>query len=338
MRDVAQAAGVSIGTVSNVLNNKAVVSDKTKNAVLKVAKEMGYNIDNAARMLKTGKANAVGFIIPDISSIFFSIIVQQVESILEKAGVTLIVSNSLERLDRQINHLKSFSNGVVDAVIIASCSCELDKFEAYLPSHIPILFVDRPIQNSHYNEISVTFHDPLYKATEDLLLKGYRRFGLIAGLKEWAQVDYRTTGIIDCLKDHNVPFDPENLLYISEINAGAGPCALELYKRGCEVIFTPNSNCTSEGLFALLEAGAVINKDVTLLTINDDPRDRLQYANMFPSVVQPTFSIGTQIANRILSMMANPELPPVLMQMSAEYRPAPQQAYRMKKWLPGMGE
>ena len=334
MQDVAQTAGVSIGTVSNVLNNKAVVSDKTRDKVLKVAKELGYNIDNAARMLKTGKANAVGFIIPDISSIFFSLIVQQVEAILEKAGITLIVSNSLERLDRQISHLKSFSNGAVDAVIIASCSCELDKFERYLPSHIPVLFVDRPMQNLCYNEISVTFHDPLYKATEDLLLKGYRKFGLIAGLKEWTQVDYRTTGITDCLKDHNIEFDFEDLMFISEINAGAGPCALELYKRGCEVIFTPNSNCTSEALFALLEAGAVINEDVTLLVINDDPRDHLQYTNMFPCVVQPTFAIGTQIANRILNMVSNPELPPVLMQLSAEYRPALQQAYRMKKWIP----
>ena len=316
MRDVAQAAGVSIGTVSNVLNNKDIVSDKTKEAVLKAAKEMGYNIDNAARMLKTGRANAVGFIIPDISSIFFSVIAQRVEAILEKAGITLIVSNSLECLDRQINHLKSFSNGLVDAIIIASCFCELEKFEAYLPSHIPVLFVDRPIHSPLYSEISVTFYDPLYKATEDLLLRGYRNFGLIAGMKGGYHMDYRTAGIIDCLQDHNIPFDSENLMYISEINAGAGPCAQELYKRGCDVIFTPNSNCTAEALFALLQAGAVINEDVILLTVNDDPRDRLQYAGMFPSVVQPTFALSTQIANRILQMIENPNLPPFLMPVS----------------------
>lgn len=332
MRDVAKAAGVSIGTVSNVLNNKAVVSEKTRETVLKAAKEMGYNINGAARMLKTGRANAVGFIIPDISSIFFSIIVKQVEKILEQVGVTLIVSNSLERLDRQINHIISFSNGSVDAIIIASCTCELEKFEAYLPPHIPVLFVDRPIQSPHYSEISVSFHDPLYKATEDLLIKGYRKFGLIDGLKEWSQADYRTSGIIDCLNDHNILDTEQYLLSISEINVGAGPCALELYKKGCEVIFTPNSNCTEEAVFALLEEGAVINEDILLLAVNDDPRDRMQYASMFPCVVQPTYAIGTHIANRILQMIETPSLPPMLLQMSAEYRPAPTPARRLKKW------
>ena len=71
MRDVAEAAGVSIATVSNVLNNKTPVAEKTRALVLQTAERMGYKIDNAARTLKTGRSNTIGFIIPDISSIFF---------------------------------------------------------------------------------------------------------------------------------------------------------------------------------------------------------------------------------------------------------------------------
>lgn len=333
MSDVAKAAGVSIATVSNVLNNKSQVAEKTRELVLRTAQNMGYKIDNAARTLKTGKSYAVGFIVPDISSIFFSILSIQIEEILERAGYALIVSNSLERPERQIKHLKSFSSGMVDAVIIASCMSDFQKFKPFMPSNIPALFIDRPVSTAEYSEISVNFRDALYKATEDLLGRGFRKFGLIVGLKDWIQLDYRSIAIQDCLRDYGVPLDPENILYIPEINTGAGPCALKLYKRGCEVIFCPNSNCTREALDALLENGAVINEDVTLLTISDDPRDRARYGNMFPSVVQPSYEIGVQVADRILQLMENPDMRPFTVRLAAEYRPVPEQVYRMKKWI-----
>lgn len=333
MSDVAKAAGVSVATVSNVLNNKSLVAENTKKHVLEVAKEMGYTVDNAARALKTRKSNAIGFIVPDISSVFFSILVRQVEEILEKNGYTLIVSNSLEKIERQKKHLLSFSTGMVDAIIIASCSSNLDEFQQYIPENIPVLFIDRPVLNSIYSEISVNFRDALYKATEDLLEKGFRNFGLIAGLKDWSLLDYRTLAIRDCLKHYDIPFDNNNILYISDINLGAGPCAVELYKRHCQVIFTPNTNCTREAMDALLEHGAIINEDVTLLAIQDDPKDRTKYGNMFPLVVQPTYEIAFQAANQILRMLQNPEMRPITMRLAAEYRAVPQKAYYMKKWI-----
>lgn len=334
MSDVAKAAGVSIATVSNVLNNKSQVAEKTRELVLKTAESMEYKIDNAARTLKTGKSYAVGFIVPDISSIFFSILSKQIEEILERSGYALIVSNSLERLERQIKHLSSFSSGMVDAVIIASCTGDFQRFQQFMPANIPALFVDRPVTTSEYSEISVNFRDALYKATEDLLTRNFRKFGLIIGLKDWSQLDYRTIAIQDCLRDYGIPIDPENILYIPDINAGAGSCALELYRRNCEVIFCPNSNCTKEALDTLLEAGAVINQDVTLLAINDDPRDRTKYGNMFPTVVQPTYEIGVQIAGCILQLMENPEMRPITMRLAAEYRPVSEKIYCMKKWVP----
>ncbi len=332
MRDVAEAAGVSIATVSNVLNNKTPVAEKTRALVLQTAERMGYKIDNAARTLKTGRSNTIGFIIPDISSIFFSILTKQVEEILEQSGYSLIVSNSLEKLDRQIKHLQSFSSGMVDAVIIASCEHDFSKFRQFMPSNIPALFVDRPVSAPEYSEISVNFRDPIYKATEDLLSHGHRKFGLIVGLKDWGVSDYRINAIKDCLRNYNIPLNEKNILYISDINIGAGPCALELYRRNCDVIFCPNSNCTREALDSLLEYGAVINRDVTLLAVNDDPRDRTQYSNMFPTVVQPSYEIGTQIAHCILELIKNPASRPFTMRLAAEYRPVPKQIYYMKKW------
>lgn len=333
MSDVAKAAGVSIATVSNVLNNKSMVAEKTRELVLRTAESMEYKIDNAARTLKTGKSYAVGFIVPDISSIFFSILSKQIEEILERSGYALIVTNSLEKLDRQIKHLRSFSSGMVDAVIIASCTGDFHSFQQFMPANIPALFVDRPVATTEYSEISVNFRDALYKATEDLLVKGFKKFGLIIGLKDWSQLDYRTTAIQECLRNYGVPLDPENILYIPDINLGAGPCALELYKRNCEVIFCPNTNCTQEALNALLDNGAVINGDVTLLAINDDPRDRTRYGNMFPTVVQPSYEIGVQIANCILQLIDNPDIRPFTIRLAAEYRPVPEHVYRMKKWI-----
>ncbi|MDO4343975.1 MAG: LacI family DNA-binding transcriptional regulator [Eubacteriales bacterium] len=332
MSDVAKAAGVSVATVSNVLNNKSIVNEKTKLHVLKIANEMGYTVDNAARALKTGRSNAVGMIVPDISSVFFSIIVRQIEEILEKHGYTLIVSNSLERIERQRNHLLSFSSGMVDAIIIASCAMDYKEFEQCIPRNLPVLFIDRPVINSQHSEISVNFRDSLYRATEDLLNRGFRNFGLIPGLKDWSLMDYRTVAIRDCLEHYHIPFDQNNMLFIQDINLGGGPYAVELYKKKCQVIFTPNSDCTSEALSALLEVGAVINQDVTLLAVSDDPKDRALYGNMFPMVVQPTYEIAVQTANQILQMIKTPDMRPITMRLAAEYRPAAEPIHYMKKW------
>ena len=102
MSDVAKAAGVSIATVSNVLNNKSMVAEKTRELVLRTAESMEYKIDNAARTLKTGKSYAVGFIVPDISSIFFSILSKQIEEILERSGYEMCIRDRFQGLCRTV--------------------------------------------------------------------------------------------------------------------------------------------------------------------------------------------------------------------------------------------
>lgn len=333
IQDVARLAGVSTGTVSNVLNHKVKVSDRTREKVLCAAKELDYSINAVARTLKTKRTNTIAFIIPDISSVFFSLLVKQVESILEKKGITLLVANTLEDLNRQISHLKAFANGSVDGIILASCIRDIGRFEKYLPKDIPVLFIDRAMANSSYSEITVNLHDPLYRATLDLIKRGFHTFGLIAGSPSYTYniADSRIYGIIDCLQDYSIPFDMSNIICISEINIGAGPCAVELYKRGCDVIFAPNSNCTQESMFYLLDAGAIINKDVAILSVNDDPRDLLGFSNMIYSVFQPTLDIGVQTANRILQMIEHPELPAINIRLNAEYRPMDGRLYSIQR-------
>lgn len=159
MSDVAKKAGVSVATVSNVLNNKSIVSEATKLKVLSTVQEMGYSFDAGARMLKTGKSYAVGFIIPDISSVFYAILIKQIEEIFDKSGYTLIIGNTLEKPERQKRELLSMTANSVDGLIIASCCREYSEFQKYIPSNTPVLFVDRNVIGSPHSEISVNFRD-----------------------------------------------------------------------------------------------------------------------------------------------------------------------------------
>ena len=331
MSDVAKKAGVSVATVSNVLNNKSIVSEETKLKVLSAVQEMGYSFDAGARMLKTGKSYAVGFIIPDISSAFYAILIKQIEEIFDKTEYTLIIGNTLEKPERQKRELLSMATNNVDGLIIASCCREYSEFQKYIPGNTPVLCIDRNVVGSPHSEISVNFRDALYRATEDLLKRGYRKFGIINGLQNWILGSSRAEPIIECLNYFNITVPKENIVFIEDINLGAGTAAVTLYQHGCDVIFAPNLNCANEAVNALLEAGATLNKDVTLLMIQDDPKDRDHYGKLFPMIVQPAYEIGYQIGTQILQMIEHPDMPPTITKLQAEYRPVTD-IYYMKKW------
>ena len=122
MRDVAAKAGVSVATVSHVINNTRFVADSTREKVQAAIQELNYNPDTMARIFKTGRTNLVGFVVPNISDPFFATLIEEVESVLSRQNYRLIVTNSHEDEQREIENLRFLSNGLVDGIIVASAA------------------------------------------------------------------------------------------------------------------------------------------------------------------------------------------------------------------------
>src|ERR1022692_1463060 len=122
MRDVARLAGVSIATVSAVINSSANVSSERKVRVEAAMAALDYHPDEVARSLKTGRTNVIGVVIPDITNAFYPEVIRGVEEAARKAGYGVLLCDSSEDAQCEAKHLAMLSARRVDGVLLACCA------------------------------------------------------------------------------------------------------------------------------------------------------------------------------------------------------------------------
>ena len=116
--DVARLAGVSTATVSHVINNTRFVSEATRKRVLQSIAELDYSPNEMARILKTGKKKLIGFIVPDISNEYFSALIEEVERTVASQSYKLIVTNTRENEQNELDSIRALTSGMVDLSLI----------------------------------------------------------------------------------------------------------------------------------------------------------------------------------------------------------------------------
>ena len=164
IRDVAALAGVSTATVSHVINNTRYVKEETKRLVLKSIEELHYSPDATARSFKTGKRNLIAFIVPDISNPFFATMIEEVENVISKEGFKLLVINTKETKEREIDNLRILSSGIVDGFVLASTVENYSDISGIVPPSIPVVLVDRsPLGAPYDSVISANYSEALIR-------------------------------------------------------------------------------------------------------------------------------------------------------------------------------
>ena len=140
IKDVAIKAGVSIATVSHVVNGTRFVMPKTTEKVLKAMQDLGYSPNSLARGLKQRKSDVVGLIVPDISNFFFTAIASSIESELRKHGYDMVLCNSNENLEFEINQIANLNSYFAQRIIIAPTTYDFDYRKLLPSSSYPIVF------------------------------------------------------------------------------------------------------------------------------------------------------------------------------------------------------
>lgn len=142
IKDIAQLAGVSIATVSRVINNKGKYSEKTKNKVMQVVKETGYQIDTSAQMMRTNKSYTIGILVPEIVNPFFACLVQRMEEVLFDMQYTTIICNTGRNSEQEMSYLRVLRQKRADGVIVISGAVNGFAIDNALEP-IPYVCVDR---------------------------------------------------------------------------------------------------------------------------------------------------------------------------------------------------
>ncbi|MDL2294377.1 LacI family transcriptional regulator [Ruminococcaceae bacterium OttesenSCG-928-D13] len=304
--DVARAAGVSTATVSHVINKTRFVSADTTQKVTEAIQALGYVPNASARTLKTGKTNMIGFIVPDISNLFFATIIQQVEAVLGLRDNNLIIVNTKETPAKEQAHLRNLTSGITDGIIIASAAQSYGEIREYIPEQFPCVFFDRELKdNNEHDSVLISSYQAMHDAVNALVGRGHRRIGYIAGLDGISTTRDRLEAFLHAMEQNGLPVEDELIRHGDSVTRQTIAAVDELLAKKCTAIITSNNLMSVQTSYRLSTLGVRIGQDLDLLVYRD-----YDFYNSFladcDTIVQPVLEFGNIIGESILARIDNP--------------------------------
>ena len=205
IHDVAKRAGVSIATVSGVLNGSRYVSPELAERVLKAVEELDYTINQVARSLQCRSTRMVGMLVPDISDPFHAGVVRVVEDSLKTAGYTLLLGNLRDRPDEQTRYLQILRAHQVDGILLYMVPGSEDEVRKLVDSRKPVVLMGRAPVSFKADLVATDHRTGTRLAVEYLLSRGHRRIGLIPGPEPQPFSRARLEGWRDALEAAGLP-------------------------------------------------------------------------------------------------------------------------------------
>jgi len=300
--DVARQAGVSIGTVSRVLNNRDRVSQKTRERVLQAMRELDYHPKSYAQALASQQTDTIGLVLPQVNDPFFYEIVRGVEDVVSAAGFSLMIV-SQPRQTAESHYGRMFRRGTVDAMIIAAVDVYADEIRAIVDSGVAVTL----IQQNPGKDIPAVLADNyggMAELTEHLIGHGYRRFAYITGTDHTPDNRERLAAIRDTLAAHGLSLPREAIAegnYLRGSGYRAMQRLLDLPERP-EVVIAGNDQMAADAIVAAQERGLNIPGDLAIAGFDDVPlASYLKPA--LTTVHQPVYEIGFHAARLTLDLL-----------------------------------
>lgn len=321
--DVARLAGVSTATVSHTINSTRYVSAETKEKVYKAIAELGYTPDASARSFRTGKKKTVGFIVPDISNKFFGTMIESVENYLSAHGYHLIIANTKEDADREENHIRLLTAGLVDGLLVASTMEDFDRFASLIPADFPVVLVDRTFENKQFSSICVSNFQPIYRSVCRLAAKGAKRIGIVGGLPRLSSTHERIAAYKEAMSDCGLPVDDALIHYGNSMENSVQACLDDLLAQQCDAIVVCQGLMASETIIYLHQKGIRLGEDIDLVSFVDYDTNLYQlYSGQMDCIEQPVEELGSAAGEQILRRIEKPDAPVFEKVLTSAYRPS----------------
>ncbi len=307
IRDVAKQAGVSIATVSHVINNTRFVTEDTRQRVMDTIEALNYHPNAIARSLKTRRYNLIAFVVPDIANTYFATLIEEVENLLAAQGYRLIIVNTKETKSREIDNLQALANGIVDGFIIASTLADYSEITQVLPSSMPRVFVDRTLPHCACDTITIANYNAMYQGVTHLIKVGHQKIGYITGLPRISTTAERLSAFETAMSDNHL--SSEGLIQTGDSMASCISSNLNtILKKKCTALVVSNNLMATEVMLQLLDRGMRPSTDLEILGYKDSDKAQygLQHMNL---IVQPTVELARVAGRQILERIEQPDMP-----------------------------
>lgn len=314
IRDVAQQAGVSVGTVSNVLNRPGEVSADSITRVHAAIEELGYVRNDAARKLRAGVSTTVGFVVLDGQNPFFGDVVRGAEDEASRHGIAVLYGNTDEDIARERMYLDLFEEQQVRGVLISPYGDINPRLERLRARGIHAVLVDRFSGDGRFSSVSVDSVVGGRMAVEHLIETGRRRIAFVGGPFEIRQVTDRLAGARVAVENSSAPVDIEVIatgaLTVAE-GAAAGARILERPRHEWpDALFAANDLLALGLLQGLIVDGRMLVPDDIAIIGFDDIAFAAAAAVPLSSMRQPSGMIGRTALRVLLEETSDPDLIP----------------------------
>lgn len=298
---IAKKAGVSIKTVSRVLNNEKYVKSETKEMIIKIINELDYIPNRIAQSLSLGMSNNIGFIVPDITNPFFPEIVKGASEILSSKGFYLHLCNSNGDQKNEDSFIRDLESMWVSGIILAPSYSENRNLEVLKNIKVPLVIIDREIEGINNDIIIINNHKGEYEVTKYLIDNNHRKIIYLGGPKYTKTSQNRFKGWEKAMREADIP--NEGLSFWGEFTIESG---YKLMKNCLSTLKDIDAVCAGNDLIAIGAMQAIEDKGLKIpddiSIIGFDGINISKYTKpKLTTYQQPNYEIGKTAAKLLIS-------------------------------------
>jgi LacI family transcriptional regulator len=277
MSDVAQQAGVSLMTVSRVINNKGEISPETRQRVQEVIEKLGYRPSSIARSLAGGQTFTIGLVVPDIANPYFSGMAHGVTQIAYSEGFSVLLCDCEEDPDRELAMLDVLEEKRVDGVVVAAPRSATEKLLSLLPRQPNTVVVNRLFEQEDSSPASgYVINDDKnggYMITNNFISRGHTAIGFLAGPRSSYGSLRRDVGYRAALSENNLEYRPEIVRHCPPTVDGGREIGSQLLMEYPEIsaLFCFNDLVAIGALQCCQRLGRKVPGDLAIIGYDDIP-------------------------------------------------------------------
>ncbi len=304
--DVARESGVSMATVSRVLNGNSNVRQATKEKVLKVIDDLDYRPNAVARGLASKKTTTVGVIIPDVTDGYFSSLARGIDDIATMYKYNIILANSDDNPDKEASVLNTLLSKQVDGIIFMGNEINDDLRSDFKRTDCPIVLAGSVDINNSVPSVNIDYTDAVMNETERLIKNGNHRIAFASGsMKQDVNKEYRLKGYVKALEKNGIEFDDKLVFETKGTYEDGYDLAERIIDNKITAAVATNDELAAGILNGMTDRGISVPQEFELFTSNNTKLAKMMRPQL-SSITQPLYDIGA-VAMRLLTKIMNNE-------------------------------
>ncbi|MDF7637793.1 substrate-binding domain-containing protein [Leuconostocaceae bacterium ESL0958] len=304
--DVAEAVGVSLATVSRVVNGNQNVRASTREKVLAAIESLGYQPNAVARGLASKKTTTVGVVLPSLTNLFYAELAQGVDDIARMYEYDLLLTSTDDEPERAIMALQNLARKQVDGIIFMGTVFSTAVQEAIAACTVPVVLAGSIDPKAAFPSINIDYRQAFYEVTKSFLAKGHQRIALVLGAaNRTVDAHYRLAGYQAALMEAGHQVDQDLIFYQADYEKNSGRLVADLQTAGATALLSYDDQLALLIENGYQDAGRQVPGDLEIVSGNNTAFSLLARPAL-SSIDQPKYDIGAVAMRLLTKLMADP--------------------------------